>query len=436
MTVAPPIRVADRRVGIAAWCLFDWANSPFGTVIETFIFSVYFATAVYGSQDAGASAWAFAIGISGLVVAVLSPVLGAIADHTGRLKPWILVLTLLTATLSGLLWFVEPDESFVIYALVVAGAGTVCFELTLVFYNALLPAIAPPAYLGRISGWAWGLGYVGGLACLVVALVGLVGLDSAGGFLGVPTEGAMHIRATALLVAVWMVLFAVPMFLLTRDEAPTGVTASQAVRRGLRQLRRTLTEIRRYGNIVRFLIASAIYRDGLATLFAVGGIFAGTEMGMSFQEILIFAIGLNVTAGLGAAGFATLDDRIGSKRTILLALIGLMAAGVPLLMATSIEVFIALALVLGIFIGPAQAASRSLMARLAPPGMETEMFGLYSLTGKSIAFIGPLMFSLVTQLSGSQRIGMLVIVVLFLVGGVLLLSVRDPHPRGAEGDTA
>jgi UMF1 family MFS transporter len=432
---APPApkrpRVATNRTGLAAWALFDWANSPYGTVIETFIFSVYFAAAIYGDQVAGGAVWAYVAAGAGLAIAVLSPVLGAIADRTGRLKPWLAALVGITALATLALWFARPEEGYVIFALIFVAISTVGFELSLVFYNAMLPAIAPPGYLGRISGWAWGLGYFGGLAALALSLVGLVGLDNQGGFFGVPTEDSQHLRATALLVGVWMIVFAIPLFLLTPDTPATGVTARQAVRSGLAQLKRTLSQIRRYKMIVRFLIASALYRDGLATLFAIGGLYAAATMGMSFQEILIFAIGLNVTAGLGAAAMAYLDDYAGSRTTILLAIAGLIAFGAPLILVTDIWWFIALALGLGLFIGPTQAASRSLMARLAPPGMVTEMFGLYSLAGRSIAFIGPLMFGLVSDITGSQRAGLMVILVLFLAGGALLFAVREP-PHGEE----
>lgn len=427
---------ADRR-GIAAWCLFDWGNSPYGTVIETFIFSVYFAAAIYGDEVAGGSVWAYTAAGAGLALALLGPILGAIADRTGRLKPWLAGLVAITALSTLGLWFARPDESYIALTLVLVAISMVGFEVSLVFYNAMLPAIAPPAYLGRISGWAWGLGYFGGLACLALCLFGLVGLGSEGGFLGVPTEDGQNLRATALLVGVWMIVFAVPLFVFTPDTPATGVGARQAVREGLIQLKNTLANIRHYKMVVRFLIASALYRDGLATLFAVGGLYAAATMGMNFQEILIFAIGLNVTAGLGAAGMAYLDDRIGSRTTILCALAGLIAFGAPLIVVTDIWWFVGLALGLGIFIGPTQAASRSLMARLSPPGMTTEMFGLYGLAGRSTAFIGLLLFGLVSDITGSQRAGLTLILVLLVAGGLLLLGVREPkHGEQAERQPA
>lgn len=409
--------------GQIAWCFYDWANSAFNTVIGTFIFSVYFARGIYGDEVAGSAAWGYTLGAAGFAVAILSPILGAIADQGGPRKIWIFAFTLVTIVTSFLLWYALPDPSYVVYALTLVVIATITFELALVFYNAMLADLASPGALGRLSGFAWGLGYIGGLACLVVALVGFV--QPAVPWFGVGTEEAANIRATGPLVAVWFGLFSLPLFLLTPDRPSGGLGIAGAVSAGLQQLGRTLRSLGKYGNIVRFLIASALYRDGLTTLFAVGGLYAAGTFGMSFEQILIFAIGLNVTAGLGAAGFAFMDDRSGSKPTVLVALAGLIVLGAALLVVDGIWVFIGLALGLGLFVGPAQAASRSLLARISPPDMQTEMFGLYSLTGKSIAFLGPVAFAALTDAFNSQRVGMASILAFWIVGGALLLTVRE-----------
>ncbi len=431
----PPVKAAPAadRLGIFSWCLYDWANSAFSTVIGTFVISVYFARSIYGDATAGASAWGYAIGISGLVVAILSPFLGAIADHAGRRKPWIGVFVTLTILPTALLWYAEPDRSFVLFTLMTVGLANVAFELAGVFYNAMLPDIAPRPYLGRVSGWAWGLGYAGGLTCLAIALFGFTGLDGdSAGFLGLPEENSENVRATAPLVAIWFAVFSLPLFFLTRDEPDSGLSIRTSIRRGISTLIATLKRARDYGQIVRFLIASALYRDGLTTLFAMGGVYASVAFGMELSEILKFAIGLNVTAGLGAAGFAWLDDGRGSKPTVLVALVGLVLFAIPLLLVTDAQTFIYLALGLGIFVGPAQAASRSLMARLSPKDMETEMFGLYAMTGKSAAFFGPVIFSTVTAISGSVRLGMSTIVIFWIAGGLLLLAVKEPGSSEAQ----
>ncbi|WP_343038753.1 MFS transporter [Skermanella pratensis] len=413
-----------RRGAIFSWCLYDWAMSAYNTVIGTFIFSVYFTRAVAESEVAGTAQWGRAVAVSGLAVAVLSPVLGAIADRGGRRKPWLALFTALTVAGTALMWFVTPEPSSVMPALVLVALTGVTFELANVFYNAMLPSLAPPGHTGRVSGWGWGLGYVGGLGCLVLSLFGLVQTETPlFGLLG--TAEQANVRATALLVAVWYGVFALPLFLLTPDQPSTGVPLGTAVREGLATLADTLRQIRRYANIARWLVASALYRDGLNTLFAFGGIYAAGTFGMGFDQIVMFAIALNATSAAGAFGFAWIDDWIGPKRTIAWCLAGLIGFGIPLLFAESQTAFWVLALGLGIFVGPAQAAGRSMMARLSPPGMETEMFGLYALSGRAVSFVGPLLLAWATESFESQRAGMATIVLLLALGLVLLFAVRE-----------
>jgi UMF1 family MFS transporter len=429
-----PAKSGGRR-GLAAWCLYDWANSAFPTVITTFIFAAYFTQAVAPTPAEGTVLWSRAVTVVGLVVAVVSPLLGAISDNLGPRKPWLLAFSALCACLTGLLWLVEPSTDFVMTALVLYAVASIAYQFAIVFYDAMLPNIAPRGMLGRISGWGWALGYVGGLACLVACLWIVKG-GGAEAF-ALDAERAEHVRATSVLVAIWFVVFSLPLFILTPDRSATGLTPGAAVRAGLRQLGGTLGLLRRNPPISRFLIAHMLYTDGLFTLFAFGGIYAAAEFGMEPADILVFGIVLNIAAGAGAAGFAWLDDAIGSKRTILLALAGLILAGVGLVLVRVDWHFWVFALLLGVCVGPAQAAGRSLMARLAPERMETEMFGLYALAGKATAFAGPFVLGLVVSYSGSQRAGMVTIVVFLLLGGLVLLSVREPRfsPSSVEART-
>ncbi len=426
---AAPVAAPDRRA-IASWCLYDWANSAYNTIITTFIFSVYFARGVVGDPVAGTARWGTAMTVAGIAIAVLSPVLGAIADRSGRRRPWMALFTTLTVLFSAALWWVRPDPSDALYALVCVVVATVAFELANVFYNAALPGLVPPRLLGRVSGWGWGIGYFGGLVCLVIALFGFVKAEvPLFGLLGAQWSDwgdQANIRATALLAAFWYGLFAIPYFLWVPDEPAAGRGLGQAVREGLAMLGRTVREARRYRQTFRFLVASAFYRDGINTITAFGGIFAAGTFGMSFEEIVIFAIALNVVAGAGAVGFAWADDRAGAKPVILVALAGMTAFGVPLLLASDKLWFWILALGLGAFFGPAQAAGRSMMARLAPPGMTTEMFGLYGLTGRFVGFFGPLLFGLATEAFASQRAGMATVLAFFVIGFGLMLAVREP----------
>lgn len=424
-----PAVKATRR-GIAAWCLYDWADSSFNTVIGTFVFSVYFARGIFGDETQGAALWGYAMAAAGLAIAVASPVLGAIADRAGPRKPWIAAFMAVTTGATALLWFAEPEPSFTAYALVLAGIATVAHALGGVFYNAMLPDVAPPDMAGRVSGWGWGLGYVGGLGALAVCLVLLVMPEPP--LFGLDAERAEPVRATTLVVAAWFLVFALPMLIWTPDRPSAALGFRGAVRAGLQQLVQSLRALPGRPQLLVFLIASALYRDGLATLFTVGGLYAAGTFNMDFQQILIFAIGLNVTAAAGAAGFAAVNDRIGSRPTVLAGLAGLIATGLPLLLVTEWTTFVALALVLGLFVGPTQSASRVLMAKLAPPAMMTEMFGLYAMTGKAIAFLGPLGFALLTDLFASQRAGLSVILAMWLAGALLLLAVREPEAQAAS----
>lgn len=410
------------RMGQLAWCSYDWANSAFPTVIVTFVFAAYFAKGVATDEITGTSQWSFAISLSMLATALLSPLLGAVADHAGRRKPWIAAFTLLMITATALLWFALPKATDVFWILVCFALANFAFETATVFYNAMLPAIASPSTIGRLSGWGWGLGYLGGLACLITALVLLIRPDPP--FFGLDAALAEPVRATALLVSGWMALFALPFFLLTPDRPGSGLSVAEAMRRGLATLRGTVTQLRRFRQIALFLLAHMIYADGLNTLFSVGGIYAAVTFGMNFEELLLFGIALNVTAGAGAFAFGWVDDAIGPKHTILIALAAIGVLGAATLVVDTKLLFWAFALPMGIFLGPAQSASRSLMARIAPPEVTTEMFGLYALSGKATAFIGPAIFGWVTALSGSQRIGLATILAFLALGAALLWPVQ------------
>lgn len=424
-------RGLGRRGRLLAWCSYDWANSSYPTVVVTFVFAAYYATAVAETPEIGTAQWGQALALSGLAVAVLAPIFGALADQGGRRKPWIGAFTATAVLTAGGLWWIAPDPAFALVALLLIAVGNAAFEFGQVFYNAMLPEVASPERLGRISGWAWSVGYAGGLVCLALSLVlfaqpvpPLFGLDAA---------AAENVRIIGPFVAVWFALFALPLFLFVPDAPPRRQPAAETLRRGLRSLGNTLKALPRHGQIGRYLLAHMIYTDGLNTLFAFGGLYAAGTFNMSFEEILIFAILLNVAAGLGAAGFAWVDDWIGPKRTILIALAGLFVAGSAILAVETRLAFTLLGCVIGIFIGPAQAASRSLMARLAPPAQRTELFGLYALSGKATAFVGPALVGAVTLWADSQRAGMATIPVFFLVGALLMLPLREP-PRGASAN--
>ncbi|MEX2642207.1 MAG: MFS transporter [Acetobacterales bacterium] len=409
---------------MGSWCLYDWANSAFPTIISTFVFATYFTTAVAEDTNAGTAQWGYALSIAAIVIAVVSPPLGAAADRMGRRKPWLALTTLMCIGGTAAMWFVQPDPTFVLPALLALIVATVGFEVATVFYNAMLPELISPQRMGRLSGWAWGLGYAGGLVCLVIALTLFVQRETPP--FGLDKESAEHVRATFLLVALWYAAFAWPLFLFVPDRGGDGMGPARAMREGLAAMTRLLRDLRSHPNVLRYLIARMIYTDGLNTLFSFGGIYAAGTFGMSFSEIIQFGIGMNLAAGVGAASFGWVDDRIGPKRTVMISIVALIGIGIMLLVIETKTQFWVFGLLLSVFFGPVQAASRTFMARLAPESLRTEMFGLYALSGKITAFMGPAVLGWATVSFGSQRAGMATILVFLVVGGALLLSVKEP----------
>ena len=306
--------------GVKSWCIYDWANSAFGTLITTFIFAPYFIMAVAPTPTEGTVLWGRASSLAALLMALSSPVLGAIADKSGRRKPWLMTCTLMCVVLTAALYLVQPGPEYVMLALVLFVPAAVFSELAFVFYNAMLPTIIPRAFYGRVSGAGIAIGYVGGIAALAIALFGFVRED--GIFAALDQGGSEPIRATALFVAAWYAVFSVPLLIYTRDGQRSGMSPRAAVREGLAAIRTTFGQLGRYGDILRFLLAYLFYSNGIVTLFAFGGVFAAGIFEMTMEQVVAFAIGLNVTAGIGAATFGWIDDRIGSKPTIMIVFLG------------------------------------------------------------------------------------------------------------------
>lgn len=421
---------AASPAGQIAWAFYDWANSAFFAVIGTFVFATYFSQAIAPDPETGTALWGYALTASAIVIAIASPLLGAIADAGGRRKPWLFVCTLMGVIGSAGLWTATPDTSAIWHTLILFALANVGLEVAAVFYNAMLPDVVPPDRIGRMSGWAWGMGYAGGMVCLLIALFGFVQVETPP--FGLDKATAEHVRIIGPLIAIWLVVFSLPLFLLTPDRPSTSLPKGEAVRQGVAALKKTLQSVRHYKQAMLYLVAHMLYADGLATLFAFGGIYAAGTFGMELNEVIIFGIVLNVTAGIGAFAFAWVDDWIGPKKTIVIALVSLLVFGLAALLVESKTGFWIAGSCLGIFVGPAQAASRSLMARLAPANLRAEMFGLYALAGKATAFLGPLVLGTVTLAFASQRAGMATILVFFAVGLVLLLFVREPPAEAAK----
>lgn len=459
-TGLPPPGGYAGRAGIAGWLLFDCAAQPFFTLVTTFVFAPYFASAVAATPAEGQALWGYATAAAGLVIALTAPFLGAVADAAGSRKPWIAVFGAMMMAGSAALWFVTPGAPYAIpLALVAFAVATIGVEYATVFNNAMMPTLVPPERLGRLSGTGWAIGYAGGLASLVLTLallaadprtgLTLVGLEPAFGLDPATREGD---RVAGPLSAIWFLVFAAPLFLFTPDAgraAPLG----RALREGARRMGDTLRGIRGHRNIAVFLAANMIYTDGLIALFAFGGVYAAGVFGWSTVEIGLFGILLTVTGTAGALIGGRLDDRLGPKRVVTgsLVILGISAAAIASLdrdslflvfpaapavdgdglFATAPErALLCLGALIGLAAGPVQAASRTLLCRLAPPGQTAQFFGLFALTGKITSFMGPLAVGLVTHATASQRAGVLPLVAFFATGLVLLALVKAP-PGGA-----
>lgn len=422
----------DARKAVQGWALYDFANSAYTTLIVTFIYSVYFTQQIAPDGITGTALWSRGVTVTAILVALLSPVLGALADRGGLRRPLLLGSTAITVVGVAALFLPGPGE--VALALGIFIVSNVAYELCGVFYNSYLPEIAPPDKIGRVSGYGWALGYLGGLLAMAVALVVFVlpdpprfGLDAATG---------EHIRATTLLVAVWFGVLSIPMFLWVKEPRPVAdrPAAGALVRGAFAQLGATLGELRRYRQIVRLLAARMVYNDGLVTIFAFGPIFAAETFGFTLTEVMYWGLALNVTAGLGAFAMGFLDDRLGGRRTLFVTLVGLFVGALWAVTAdTKTSLYLA-GLWVGIFVGPNQAASRSLLGRFVPRDKETEFFGFFAFSGKAIAFMGPLLLGIVTEVTGSQRWGMATILAFFVIGGLLLATVDEAEGRAtAQG---
>lgn len=420
MSAAVSARRGDLRA-IASWALFEFASTPFSTLVVTFVYATYFTKAIADEPIHGTALWSRAVSVTALIVALCSPLLGALADRGGYRKRILGVATVVCAAGSAALYWVMPGQVLLALAFVVV--ADIAFEFSAVFNSAFLPDIAPRDKVGTLSGIGWASGYVGGLLALVIALVTLV--QPATPWFGVSTVAGENIRATNLLVAIWFLVFSVPLFLWVPEDRSRASPGEHVVRDTFAQLKRTFAEIRKYRQIVRFLFARLFYNDGLVTVFAFGGIYAGNTFGFTFQQVLVFGIVINVAAVIGAVALGFLDDKIGGKRTIVISLVGLSAATLLAMLAPSAAVFWVAGIAIGIFAGPNQAASRSLMARFVPHDVENEFFGFFAFSGKLTAFIGPFFLGVLTEWSGSQRVGVGIVVLLFVVGLVALHSVDE-----------
>lgn len=450
---APAGKKATRRA-IGGWLLFDWAAQPYFTLVLTFVFAPFFASAIAANPIEGQAAWGYASAIAGLIIALLSPVLGAIADASGGRKPWIALFSAFLVTGSFLLWFAVPGTAHAVpLALFAFALGAIGAEFATVFTNSMMPDLVPEERLGRLSGYGWAAGYVGGMTSLILVLGFMAASPETGrtllGFepvFGLDPATRAGDRASGPFTAIWYCIFILPLFLFTPDS-PKRRPVSAAVGSALRELLSTVRDLPRHGAMLWFLIANMIYKDGLAALFAFGGIYAAGTFGWATVEIGTFGILLTITGTFGAVLGGILDDRFGPKMIVGGALVILILATASILSisADSIlfvfdvppavagdglfasipeQAYLVLGGIIGAASGPLQASSRTLLIRIAPRQKMTEFFGLFALSGKVTSFAAPVLVATITLWSGSQKAGIAIIVVFFVVGLLLLQAVR------------
>lgn len=409
------------RRDTVAWMLYDFGNSAFTTLVVTFIFSAWFTQRIASDPDRGTVLWSHAVNLSSLLVAFSAPLMGAMADASGRRRSFLVALTLLCVIPTALLFL--PLEGDVALALTLFVIANFAFEGAIVLYNAYLPEVSTPDTIGRVSGAGQALGYLGGLLCLAIAL-GMIRL-------WIPEEGGLNVRSTNLLVAGWYAVFALPLLMVRPGPRGQGVGPSVAIRDATRRIIETARHLRRYRQAARLVVARLVYNDGLVTVFAFAAIYAASVFGMSTSDLIVMGISINVSAAAGSWIFGFVDDRIGGKRTIaitLLALIVITAVGAT---TSSRTVFWIAALGLGAMVGPNQAASRSLLGAFTPQGKRAEWFGFFAFSGRLASVAGPLAYGLVVSASGSQRVAMGSIITFFVGGLLILLTIDENEGRKA-----
>ncbi|WP_027499820.1 MFS transporter [Rhodococcus sp. UNC363MFTsu5.1] len=423
------------RGQVFAWGLWDWGSAAFNAVIVTFVFSVYLTDAV-GDDLPGsisASTWlGWSLGASGLLIAVLAPVTGQRSDATGHRRRSLALLTAAVVVVMAAMFLVEDRYEYLWAGLALLGIGSVLFTLAEVPYSAMLRQVSTQENVGRVSGFGWAMGYFGGIVLLLVCYFGFIAGDGdTRGLLGLSTDGGFNIRMVALVAALWFAAFAIPV-LVTVPELPRAEADPAAARAGFfasygvlwRDVKELWTADRR---TVGFLLASALFRDGLAGVFTFGAVLAVNVYGIAASDVLLFGVAANVVSGVAALAAGRFDDTLGPKTVIVASLAAMLGAGGILLVVSGPVAFWVFGLLLCVFVGPAQSASRTFLVRITPNGREGQMFGLYATTGRAVSFLAPTLFGLFAWAFASDRAGIVGLLVVLGLGLAAVLPVRAPE---------
>lgn len=427
----PSQKSIENKFKIFIWTLFDLANTSYSIVVVTFLFAVHFKETVAAGQPIGDLYWSIGTSVSMIIVAIISPVLGAIADYSAGKKRFLLFFTLLCIISTAMLYFIGEGDVF--WGLILFIIANIGFEAGLVFYDAFLPEITIPKNYGRVSGYGFAMGYIGSLASLAVAF---------------PFIQNEMIQETFPISALFFFIFAIPLFIFLKDSRKDVIHSESFVRIGFKRVLNTLTHLKSYKNLATFLIAYFFYIEGVNTIIFFSGNYASTTLGFSMVELITFFIIVQTTAILGSVTFGILADSIGQKKSIVISLLIWIFTIILAFMTSSEDAvlvkyfasyfqsdvvtiqkdaFYIVGLLAGSVMGATQSTSRSMMSKLTPPDRKTEFFGFYSFFGKSSAILGPLVFGIISFTTGSQRAAILSIGAFFVVGLWILSMVKDPR---------
>ena len=400
------------------FALYDFANSAFTTIIITFIFATYFAKQIAPNPILGQSYWGWTIGITGLLVALIGPLIGSFADKKNCTEFFIKLFTIICIILTSFLWFAKPSEKYLLYTLLVVASANFFYELSLIFYNSILKRISNSNNLGKSSGFSFALGYIGGILILIICIK--VFIDNEVLPFGLSKENSENIRATSIVVALWYLIFSIPFLFSLKKKIKNKIERSS---NNIKKIKNLFWD-KGLNNLGKFLLARMLYADGLNAIIVMGGIFAVGVFNLEIKDLLVLSVLMNITAFIGAIIGGYANDKFSSKSVIIFSLLGLIFSSAIILFIKTKIFFLIFASINGFFIGPIQSASRVFITKSIDKNNQASGFGLFALSGKLTSFIGPLLVSTLTYISNSQRIGFSAAIILLLIGLLVLLKVK------------
>ena len=400
------------------FALYDFANSAFTTIIITFIFATYFAKQIAPNPILGQSYWGWTIGITGLLVALIGPLIGSFADKKNCTEFFIKLFTIICIILTSFLWFAKPSEKYLLYTLLVVASANFFYELSLIFYNSILKRISNSNNLGKSSGFSFALGYIGGILILIICIK--VFIDNEVLPFGLSKENSENIRATSIIVALWYLIFSIPFLFSLKKKIKNKIERSS---NNIKKIKNLFWD-KGLNNLGKFLLARMLYADGLNAIIIMGGIFAVGVFNLEIKDLLVLSVLMNITAFIGAIIGGYANDKFSSKSVIIFSLLGLIFSSAIILFIKTKIFFLIFASINGFFIGPIQSASRVFITKSIDENNQASGFGLFALSGKLTSFIGPLLVSTLTYISNSQRIGFSAAIILLLIGLLILLKVK------------